>query len=105
MKFDNVLQAVGRTPLIRLNRINRGLKPQIHVKAEYFNPGGSVKDRIAIHMIDQAERRGDLKPGGTIGIVDFYVAHKYPEEEHARHGWFTRTFWPSLCLPGIKTRS
>jgi len=66
MKFDNVLQAVGRTPLIRLNRINRGLKPQIHVKAEYFNPGGSVKDRIAIHMIDQAERRGDLKPGGTI---------------------------------------
>jgi len=66
MKFNNILESVGRTPLIRLNRINRGLKPQIYVKAEFFNPGGSVKDRIAIRMIDEAEKRGDLKPGGTI---------------------------------------
>ena len=66
MKFDNVLEAVGRTPLIRLNRINQGLKPTIYAKVEYFNPGGSVKDRIAINMIDEAEKRGDLKPGGTI---------------------------------------
>lgn len=66
MKFDNILEAVGQTPLIKLNRINRGLKPQIYVKTEFFNPGGSVKDRIAIKMIDEAEKRGDLKPGGTI---------------------------------------
>ncbi len=66
MKFNNILEAVGRTPLIRLNRINQGLKPAIYIKAEFLNPGGSVKDRIAINMIDQAEKRGDLKPGGTI---------------------------------------
>ncbi len=66
MKFDNILETVGRTPLIKLNRMARGLKPQIYVKAEFFNPGGSVKDRIAINMIDQAEKRGDIKPGGTI---------------------------------------
>ncbi len=66
MKFNNILEAVGRTPLIKLNRINQGLKPTIYAKVEYFNPGGSVKDRIAITMIDAAEKRGDLKPGGTI---------------------------------------
>ena len=60
MRYDNVLQAVGRTPLIRLNRINQGLKPTIYAKVEYFNPGGSVKDRIAINMINEAEKRGDL---------------------------------------------
>lgn len=66
MKYNNILDAVGRTPLVRLNRINQGLKPTIYVKVEYTNPGGSVKDRIAITMIDEAEKRGDLKPGGTI---------------------------------------
>jgi cystathionine beta-synthase len=66
MKCNNILEAIGRTPLVRLNRINQGLKPQIYVKADYINPGGSVKDRIAITMIDEAEKRGLLKPGGTI---------------------------------------
>src|SRR5436189_2789959 len=66
MKCNNILEAVGRTPLVRLNRINHGLKPQIYVKAEFTNPGGSVKDRIGIAMIDDAEKRGLLKPGGTI---------------------------------------
>src|SRR5258708_6036206 len=66
MKCDNILEAVGHTPLIRLNRINQGLKPQIYVKAEFTNPGGSVKDRIGISMIDDAEKKGLLKPGGTI---------------------------------------
>jgi len=66
MKCNNILEAVGHTPLIRLNRINKGLKPQIYVKAEYTNPGGSVKDRIGITMIDEAEKQGLLKPGGTI---------------------------------------
>jgi cystathionine beta-synthase len=66
MKCNNILEAVGHTPLIRLNRINQGLEPQIYVKAEFTNPGGSVKDRIGISMIDQAEKKGLLKPGGTI---------------------------------------
>src|ERR1700728_1072480 len=66
MKCNNILEAIGRTPLVRLNRINQGLKPQIYVKADYINPGGSVKDRIAIFMIDDAEKKGLLKPGGTI---------------------------------------
>src|ERR1700692_5119360 len=66
MKCNNILEAIGHTPLVRLNRINHGLKPQIYVKADYINPGGSVKDRIAITMIDEAENKGLLKPGGTI---------------------------------------
>ncbi|MDE2490645.1 MAG: cystathionine beta-synthase [Elusimicrobia bacterium] len=66
MRYENVLEAVGNTPLIRLNRLARGLKPRIYVKAEFMNPGGSVKDRIGVAMIDEAERTGKLKPGGTI---------------------------------------
>src|SRR5438477_952663 len=66
MKCNNILESVGRTPLVRLNRINKDLKPQMYVKAEFTNPGGSVKDRIATYMIDDAEKRGLLKPGGTI---------------------------------------
>ncbi|MGH9793209.1 MAG: pyridoxal-phosphate dependent enzyme [Candidatus Acidiferrales bacterium] len=66
MKCNSILDAVGRTPLIRLNRIVEGVAPQIYVKADYLNPGGSVKDRIGITMIDEAERKGLLKPGGTI---------------------------------------
>lgn len=66
MRCNNILESVGRTPLIRLNRINKNLKPQMWIKAEMLNPGGSVKDRIGITMIDEAERKGLLKPGGTI---------------------------------------
>ena len=66
MRCDNILDAIGRTPLVRLNRINHGLQPQMYVKADYTNPGGSVKDRIGVTMIDDAEKRGLLKPGGTI---------------------------------------
>lgn len=63
---NNILEAVGNTPLIKINRINRGLKPQIFAKLESSNPGGSVKDRIAISMIEAAEKDGKIKPGGTI---------------------------------------
>ncbi|MDP3544018.1 MAG: cystathionine beta-synthase [Elusimicrobiota bacterium] len=66
MRYENVLEAIGNTPLIRLNRLAKGLKPRIYVKAEFMNPGGSVKDRIGVAMIDDAERKGLLKPGGTI---------------------------------------
>ena len=67
MEFkNNILEAVGNTPLIKINRINKGLKPQIFAKLESLNPGGSVKDRIGISMIEAAEKDGKLKPGGTI---------------------------------------
>jgi cystathionine beta-synthase len=66
MKCNHILEAIGHTPLVRLNRITTDLKPQIYVKAEFMNPGGSVKDRIGMTMINDAEKRGLLKPGGTI---------------------------------------
>ena len=64
--YDNILQVVGNTPIIRLNKVACHSKHQFFVKVEYFNPGGSVKDRVAIAMIEAAEKRGELKPGGTI---------------------------------------
>jgi cystathionine beta-synthase len=64
--YDNVLQTIGWTPLIRLNKLTAGIKTPVYVKAEYFNPGGSVKDRIGIAMIEAAEREGKLRPGGLI---------------------------------------
>ncbi len=66
MRCNNILEAAGGTPLIRLNNITKGIAAQVWVKADYLNPGGSVKDRIGITMIDDAERKGLLKPGGTI---------------------------------------
>src|SRR5437870_1761627 len=64
--YDDVLGLIGHTPLVKLNRLNKGLKPLILAKMENLNPGFSVKDRIGISMIQAAEREGKLKPGGTI---------------------------------------
>jgi len=64
--LGSILEAVGHTPLVRLHRITAGLRPTILAKVETLNPGGSVKDRIGLRMIEDAERRGLLKPGGTI---------------------------------------
>ena len=64
--YDSVLDTIGWTPLIRLSRITRGIRTPVFVKAEFFNPGGSVKDRIGLPIIEQAERDGSLKAGGTI---------------------------------------
>jgi cystathionine beta-synthase len=61
-----ILDAIGNTPLVRLNKVSKGLKPTILAKLENLNPGGSVKDRIGIAMVEQAEQKGLLKPGGTI---------------------------------------
>lgn len=67
MEFkNNILETIGNTPLIKLNRITKGLKPQIFAKLESANPGGSVKDRIGLSMIEAAEKSGELNPGGTI---------------------------------------
>jgi cystathionine beta-synthase len=64
--YDSVLETIGWTPLIRLGRVGAGIRTPIFGKAEYANPGGSVKDRIGLAIIEAAEQRGELKPGGTI---------------------------------------
>ncbi|MGH2886472.1 MAG: pyridoxal-phosphate dependent enzyme, partial [Solirubrobacteraceae bacterium] len=63
---DSILDAIGETPLIRLSRIGAGLRPRLVAKVESFNPGGSIKDRVAVALIAAAEREGKLRPGGTI---------------------------------------
>ena len=65
MKFDNVLQTIGNTPVIRMNRIF-GSNANVWIKSERGNPGGSIKDRIALAMVEAAEKSGALKPGGVI---------------------------------------
>jgi cystathionine beta-synthase len=64
--LDSFLDAVGRTPLVRMRSVTRGVRPTVLAKLEMLNPGGSVKDRIALPMIEAAERAGALRPGGTI---------------------------------------
>jgi len=63
---DNILGTIGHTPLVRLNQIGRGLACTLVAKVEFFNPGGSVKDRIALNIVEAAEREGRLNPGGTV---------------------------------------
>ena len=65
-QFSNILGAIGRTPLIRLNRMASGIASPIYVKLEMLNPGGSVKDRVGLAMLEAAEYAGQIKPGGTI---------------------------------------
>lgn len=64
--YDDILQVIGKTPLVRLQRLGRDLSCPLYAKVEFFNPGGSVKDRIAVNIIEEAERSGRLKPGGTV---------------------------------------
>ncbi len=64
--YDNILETIGNTPMIRMNKINEDIPGTILAKVEYFNPGHSVKDRMALKMIENAEKEGKLKPGGTI---------------------------------------
>ena len=67
---DSVIELIGNTPLVRLNKVTEGIVPKdgpiVLAKVEYLNPGGSIKDRIAVRMIDAAEEEGLLAPGGTI---------------------------------------
>ncbi|HUN65350.1 MAG TPA: cystathionine beta-synthase [Bacteroidota bacterium] len=63
---ENILKTLGHTPLVRLNKVARGFKGHYFVKVESFNPGGSVKDRIGLEIVEDAEREGRLRPGGTI---------------------------------------
>lgn len=64
--YDNITQAFGNTPLVRLNRVTDGAEAEVFAKLEFYNPAGSVKDRIGIAIIDAAEQSGALQPGGTI---------------------------------------
>src|SRR5436305_9105899 len=66
MWHKNILDVIGNTPLVRLNRVARGLRATLLAKLEYLSPGGSVKDRIGIAMLEAAEKEGKIKPGGTI---------------------------------------
>src|SRR5438874_13764964 len=63
---ETTLQSSGKTPLVRLRRVTEGLKALVYAKVESQNPGGSIKDRVALAMVAEAERRGWLRPGGTI---------------------------------------
>ena len=64
--YENVTELVGRTPLVRLNRLTDGLGAQVVAKLEFYNPANSVKDRLGVAIIDAAEASGELRPGGTI---------------------------------------
>ncbi len=64
--YEDILQTIGKTPLVHLAKIGRDLPASLYAKVEYFNPGGSIKDRIAVNMIEEAERSGRLNPGGTV---------------------------------------
>lgn len=66
MRFESIIDAIGHTPLVRLNRITDGIKCKVYAKLEFLNPGGSVKDRIGRSMVEDALKKGTLKPGGTI---------------------------------------
>ncbi len=83
----NVCDAIGNTPIVKLNKVTTGVDSEIYVKLEYMNPGGSIKDRIGKYMVEKAIERGDLKPGGTIiegtsgntgvGLAMFAAIHGY----------------------------
>ena len=64
--YDSILGAIGHTPLVRLGRIAKDVAPTVYAKLEFMNPGGSVKDRVGLYIIEQAEARGELKQGGTV---------------------------------------
>ncbi len=66
MIFENILETIGNSPLVKLNKMTEGLSATVYVKCEFFNPGGSVKDRIGWNMLKKAEQRGDIRPGDTL---------------------------------------
>ena len=80
--LSSIVEAVGRTPLVRLNRVVGEVRPPLYLKLEWYGPSGSLKDRIYLHMFEQAEARGELKPGmrvlecstGNAGIACAFVA-------------------------------
>jgi cysteine synthase len=94
-KTSTILDHIGNTPLLRLNRVSDELGVDIYVKCEFTNPGGSIKDRMALCMIEEAEKRGDLKPGGT--IVDQSTGNTGPALSFVGNvkGYKVRIFLPA----------
>jgi threonine synthase len=91
--YDDVTALVGNTPLVRINRLSAGAGATVAAKLEFQNPGGSVKDRIGVSIIDAAERSGQLKPGGTI-------VEATSGNTGMRWRWWVRpvdTTWSSPC--------
>lgn len=86
-KNTNIIDAIGGTPIIQINKLAKHVESEIYVKLEYLNPGGSTKDRMGVYMIEQAVKNGELKPGGTIvectsgntgiGILLYAITHGY----------------------------
>ena len=70
--YDNILETIGNTPLVKLNKVTKGIKATVLAKVETTNPGNSVKDRMAVKMIDDAEKAGLLKPGGTMLVYSSF---------------------------------
>ena len=98
--FANVTEAIGRTPIIKLNKVAAHVKSDIYVKCEYLNPGGSMKDRVALNIIRDAERRGLLQPGGTIveatsGNTGIALAMAAATDRNPRSASSARTSLPS----------
>ncbi len=85
--FDNVLQLIGNTPLIKLNRMTADFKGDFYAKVEAFNPGHSSKDRIALHIIEEAERQGILNPGDT--IIETTSGNLSPASSASSFGWIS----------------
>ncbi|TET64023.1 cysteine synthase A [Candidatus Aerophobetes bacterium] len=120
--FDDVLQLIGSTPMVRLNKIRQPRMALIYVKLESFNPGGSVKDRICVRMIEDAEKKGILKPGTTIveptsgntgiGLAMVAAVRNYkliltmPETMSAERRFILNSFGAEIVLtPGIEGMS
>ncbi len=64
--YDSIVGVIGNTPLVKLGRVAHTVAPSIYAKLENLNPGGSIKDRVGLYIVEQAEKRGELRPGGTV---------------------------------------
>ena len=80
--FDNILQAIGRTPLVRIHKLVGAKDAAVYAKCEFMNPGGSIKDRMAMYILDKAEREGRLKAGGTMSGAGKYLKERFPQSRN-----------------------
>ena len=105
MWHENILGSIGDTPLVKLSRIPAGLPCTVLAKVEFFNPGGSVKDRIGLAMIEDAERKGLLKPGGTIIEGTSGNTGAGPRDRRDREGLYVHLHHDRQAEPGEDRRA
>ena len=91
MRIPDVLSAIGHTPLVRLHALDEGLPNAVYGKCEHLNPSGSIKDRIALAIVEAHEASGALKPGGTLAIEQ-HRANPGPQDPQAASGYVTEAF-------------